>query len=231
MPALDDVANPVARRICLEIGLDGRDGLELFGFVVGDELGELLFQQLVLGLEARDEAEDLFQDLAQGEASVHGGGPAQLGQRVVLFGLVEDFAVDVVDDPVPPSIRNGRRDGFVLPHGILEFLEEHPVDLHPLVADGFLHHSREDVAAQVLVGAGASRRPRNAAVALLGRRQSQDFVVVELGLEVLAVAEEIEEFEGFLVRVGDGLLDLLVEKLLPGSRAGGCRAPSSGRNR
>ena len=34
------------------------------------------------------------------------------------------------------------------------------------------------------------------AVAVPGRRQRQHLVVVELGLEVLAVAEEIEELEG-----------------------------------
>jgi hypothetical protein len=64
--------------------------LKLVGLAVGDELGELFFQQFVLGLEARDQAEDLFQDLAQGQAAVHGGGAAQLVEGVVLVGLVED---------------------------------------------------------------------------------------------------------------------------------------------
>ena len=79
------------------------------GLVVGDELGELLFQQFVLGLEARDEAEDLFQDFAQGQAAVHGGGFAQLVEGVVLLGLVEDLAVHVVDDAVPLSGLDGCR--------------------------------------------------------------------------------------------------------------------------
>ncbi len=82
----------------------------LVGLVVGDELGELLLQQLVLGLEARDEAEDLFQDLAQRQAAVHGGGFAQLVEGVVLLGLVEDLAVHVVDDAVPlPGLDGLRR--------------------------------------------------------------------------------------------------------------------------
>src|ERR1035437_1823523 len=59
LPGFDDVADPAAGDVGLEVGLDGRDGGRLFGLAVGDELGELLFQQLVLGLEARDEAEAL----------------------------------------------------------------------------------------------------------------------------------------------------------------------------
>ena len=108
--ALDDVAHLVAGDVGLEVGLDGRDGLGLFGLGVGDELGELLFQQFVLGLEARDEAEDLLQDLAQGQAAVHGGGFAQLVEGVVLLGLVEDLAVHVVDDAIPlPGLDGCRR--------------------------------------------------------------------------------------------------------------------------
>ena len=125
----------------------------LFGLVVGDELGEFLFQQFVLGLEARDEAEDLLQDLAQGQAAVHGGGFAQLVEGVVLLGLVEDLAVHVVDDPVPLAgfdsvgpMNSFSRTTF------LEFLEEHAVDLHPLGADWLFLDRREDVRAEMLVG-------------------------------------------------------------------------------
>ena len=88
----------------------------LFGLVVGDELGELLFQQFVLGLEARDEAEDLLQDLAQGQPAVDGGGFAELVEGVVLLGLVEDLAVHVVDDAVPLPGLDGCRDDLVLAH-------------------------------------------------------------------------------------------------------------------
>ena len=98
---VDDVADLVAGDVGLEVGLDRRDGLGFFGLVVGDELGELLLQQLILGFEARDEAEDLFQNLAQRQAAIHGGGFAQLVESVVLVGLVEDLAVHVVDDAVP----------------------------------------------------------------------------------------------------------------------------------
>ena len=213
-PVLDDVANLITGRICFEKGLDGRDGLELFGFVVGDKLGEFLFQQLVLGFEARDEAEDFFQNLAQGKASVHGGGLAQLGQSVVLLGLVEDLAVDVVDDLVPPALLHGRRDGFVVPHGIGESVEVHTVDLHPLMSDELYLHCGEDVAAQMFVGAGIDNRRLVASFFtrfFSQLRQFHYFVVVELGLEVLAVAEEIEELEGSLLRVGDIFLYLVVE--------------------
>ncbi len=132
----------------------------LFGLVVGDELGELLFQQFVLGLEARDEAEDLLQDLAQRQAAVHGGGLAQLVEGVVLLGLVEDFAVDVVDDAVPLPGLDGCGDGLVLAHGVLELLEEHAVDLHALVADRLFLDRGEDVGAEVLVGAADDHRAR-----------------------------------------------------------------------
>ena len=49
----------------------------------------------------RNEAQDLLQDLAKCQATVHGGGFAQLVEGVVPLGLVEDFAVHVVDDAVP----------------------------------------------------------------------------------------------------------------------------------
>ena len=35
--AIDDIAHLVAGDICLEVGLDGRDGGGLFGLAVGDE--------------------------------------------------------------------------------------------------------------------------------------------------------------------------------------------------
>src|SRR5712692_7534257 len=50
LAALDDVAHVVAGDVGLEGGLDGRDGLGLFGLGIGDELGELLFQKFVFGL-------------------------------------------------------------------------------------------------------------------------------------------------------------------------------------
>jgi hypothetical protein len=86
------------------------------GLAVGDELGELFFQQFVLGLEAGDEAEDLLQDLAQGQTAVHGGGFAQFVEGVVLLGLVEDLSVHVVDDAVPLPGFDGGGDGVVGAH-------------------------------------------------------------------------------------------------------------------
>jgi len=101
--ALDNVAHLIAGDVGLEECLDGRDGSGLFGLGVGDELGELFLQQLILGLEAWDEAEYLFQNLAQGEAAIHGGSLAQLVKIVILLGFVEDLAVHVVDNAIPVS--------------------------------------------------------------------------------------------------------------------------------
>jgi hypothetical protein len=86
MLIFDDVAHLIAGNVGLEVGLDGRDSGGLLGLGVSDELGELLFQKLVLGLEARDKAEDFLQDLPKGQASVYGGGFAQLVEGVVLRG-------------------------------------------------------------------------------------------------------------------------------------------------
>ena len=175
------------------------------GLVVGDELGELLFQQFILGLEARDEAEDLFQDLTQRQTAIHGGGFAQLVEGVVLLGLVENLAIDIVDDAIPLPGLDGFSDGFVLAHGVLKFLEEHAVDLHALEANGLLLDR----------GRGCPRRdarrcrrrlPDLVAVRLLGplplrRGELQHFIVVELLLEIFAVGKEIEELEGGLLRL------------------------------
>ena len=73
IPGIDDVPDLVARHVSLEIGFDGRHGLGLRQLLIGDEFVEFLFQQFVPGLETRDEVEDLFQDLTQGQATVHGG--------------------------------------------------------------------------------------------------------------------------------------------------------------
>ena len=61
MAALDDVANLIVGDVGLEIALDSRDGLGLFGFGIGDKLGELFFQQFILGLEPWDQPKDFLQ--------------------------------------------------------------------------------------------------------------------------------------------------------------------------
>ena len=104
----------------------------------------------------------------------------------------------------------------VLAHGVLEFLEEHPVDLHPLVADGLFLDRGEDVRAQVLVGAHHNHRACVTAVLgalALGSRELQHLVVVELLLEILAVGEEVEELVGGLLRLRDAILEAVIEKL------------------
>ena len=116
----------------------GDDGAGAVGLVVGDELGEFFFQQFVFGLEAGYQVEDLFQDFAQGEASVNGGGLPQLLQGVVVLGLVEHLAVYVVQDRIPVSGFDGLLDGDVGAHSVCEAVEQHTVNLHALRADGFL---------------------------------------------------------------------------------------------
>src|SRR5712691_898452 len=216
LTALDEMAYLVAGDVGLEEGLDGRDGLGLLGLGIGDELGELLFQQFVLRLEARDQAEDLFEDFAQGQAAVHGGGFAQLVEGVILLGFVEDLAVHVVDDAIPLPGLDGCGDGLVLAHGVLEFLEEHAVDLHALVADGLFPDRGNDILAQVLVGAADHYRSCAAAVIAalaLGPRELQHLVVVELLLEVFAIGEEVEQLEGGLLRLQDAIFEAVVEEL------------------
>src|SRR5271157_5004 len=70
LPALDDVTDSPTCDVGFKVALDGRDGGGLFGLVISDKLGELFFEQLILGLEARDETEYLLKDLAQGQAAV-----------------------------------------------------------------------------------------------------------------------------------------------------------------
>ena len=216
LSGIDDVTDEVAGDVGLEVGLDGRDGPDLFGLVIGHELVEFLFQQLVPGLEAGDQVEDLLEDLPKGHAAVHGRGLSQLGQRVVLLRLVEDLPVYVVEDAVPLSGLDGCCDDLVPAHGALEFLEEHAVDPHPLGTDGLLLDRGEDVPAQVLVGACVEGN-RFLALSFMGvfiDRQLQHLVVVEPGLEVLAVGEEVEELECGLLGPDDALRQARIERLV-----------------
>jgi hypothetical protein len=168
---VDDVAHAAAGDVGLEVVLDRRDGRWRLGHAVGDELGELLFEQFVLGLEARDEAEDLFQNLAQGEAAVHGGGLAQLVEGVVLLGLVEDLAVDVVDHAVPLAGLDGGGDEVGFSRTVSSKLRRTCGRSSCPRADGLLLDVARDVGAEVLVGAFVHDRPGAAiAVARLGRR-------------------------------------------------------------
>ena len=51
---VDDLADAAIGDVGLEVSLDRRDGLGFVRLVVGDELGELLLQQFILGFEARE---------------------------------------------------------------------------------------------------------------------------------------------------------------------------------
>ena len=161
LAGVDDVANLVTGGVGLEVGFQRGNGFGFVGLVVGDELEELLFEQVVLRFEARDEAENLFEDFAETKTTVHGGGFAELVEVVELGGLIEEFLVHIVDDAVPLAGLDAGGDEVVLAHGVLKLLVEHAVDLHALLADGFLLDGGEDVIAEVLVGAaGGSRRIR-----------------------------------------------------------------------
>ena len=98
---VDDVANLVTGGVGLEVGLQRWNGLGLVGLVVGDELGELLFEQVVLRFEAWDEAGNLFEDFAETKTVVHGGGFSELIEVVELVWFFEELLVYVVDDAVP----------------------------------------------------------------------------------------------------------------------------------
>ena len=128
------------------------------GCIVGHELREFLFQHFVPGFESRDQPEYLLQNLPEGDAAVHGRCPAELFERIILLGTVENLLVDVVDDPVPLTGFDGPGDDVVLSYGILEFLEEHAVDLHPFRTDGLDLDRGQDVPAEIFVGARVGAR-------------------------------------------------------------------------
>ena len=128
-----DVAQVAVGGVCLEVVLDGDDGSGPIRLVVGDELGELLLQKFVFGLEARYEIEDLFQDFAEGQATVNRRGLSQLVEGVVVLGLVEDLPVYVVNDEVPVAGFHSVLYDVVRPNGVGEAVEQHTVYLHALV--------------------------------------------------------------------------------------------------
>lgn len=88
--AINDITYPIAGHVRLEVGFDGRDGRWRFWDSVCNELRKLFLQQLILGLEARDKTEDLLQDFAEGQTTIHSGGFAQFIESVILLRLVED---------------------------------------------------------------------------------------------------------------------------------------------
>ncbi len=199
IPGIDDVADLVAGQVRFEKGLDGRYGEGFLYFVIVNEFVEFLFEQFVPGFETGDEVEDLFQDLSQAQAPVHGGGFAQLVEAVVFLGFVEHFMVDVVDNALPLSGFDGLDDRLVLAHGIREPVEEHAVDFHALEADGRFTDMGEGVLLHVFItiaGECGAVLFLHTNLQRRGLGELQDLVVVELVLEIFAIAEEIEELEG-----------------------------------
>ena len=130
---------------------------------------------------------------------------AQLGEGVVLLGLVENFLIHIVDGAIPLARLNSLGNEVVVAHLVGKAVEEHPINSHPLGADLLLLDRREKVASQVLVGVGIYNRPWIVpfpSASISQPRQFQYLVIVELVLEVLAVAEEVEQLEGGLLRLG-----------------------------
>ena len=98
---------------------------------------------------------------------------------------------------------------MILAHGVCEFVEEHAVNFHAVVADVFFRDGRENIPPQMLVPV-AHRRRGIAFMNASALRQFQYLIVVELGLEVFAVAEEIKEFEGGFLGVRDAVFEAVV---------------------
>ena len=75
---VDDFAQAFVGGVGLEEVLQGDDGVGVFaqgfGRLVEQEFLEFGVEQFILAFEAGNEAEDLFEDFAQGEAAVDTGG-------------------------------------------------------------------------------------------------------------------------------------------------------------
>ncbi len=120
---------------------------------VEDELLELVFEQFVLGLKAGDEAEDLLQDFTDGDAAIHPGGASEFFEIEKFLGFVEQVGVHVFGGLVPLLGLDLLFERRIVLDLILEFLEEHAVDLHAQRADLLGHHAEYFVGARTLVGA------------------------------------------------------------------------------
>ena len=133
----------------------------------------------------------------------------------MLVGFVENLPIDVVDDLVPLARLHRFGNRLVVAHRVFELVEEHAIDLHALGGDLLDANRFENVVTQMLVSA-AGRRRRVRALPLDTRRlwKLDHLVVLELGLEVLARCEEVEKLERGLRRLGDVVLEVLVEELL-----------------
>ena len=107
-------------------------------------------------------------------------------------------------------------DGGIVAYSVLEFLEEHPVDLHPLIADCLFSNRRNDVGTEVLVCAVNDYRPFASIRATLALRpwKLDHLVVVVFFLEVLAVGKEVEEFVRGLLWLRNAISEAVVEKLI-----------------
>src|SRR6185437_13192540 len=214
---VDAVAQLVADNVGLEEISDGRHGGGFIRLAVGHEFGELLFQQLILRLEAWDQAEDLFQYLAQADATIHCRCPAQFFERVVLLRFVENFAVDIVNDAIPLPGFHRFGDGSVSAHGVFETIEEHAINLHAVFGDRLLTHRGDDVRAEMrILTARWWWRVATVATLVFWPRKLQHLVVIELLLEVFAIGEEVEQLERGFVGMRDchlyGVVEQLVQK-------------------
>ena len=140
-PPIDNVPHVRVGGVCLEVVSDGDDRLGAVRLVVGHKLIELVFQELVFGLEAGNEAEDFFEDLPQAEAPIHLGGLAESCESVVFLQFVKHIFVHVVDHPIPLAGLDCLPDVLILTHGVCEAVKEHSVDLHAPASRRSLHEA------------------------------------------------------------------------------------------
>ncbi|MNE78061.1 hypothetical protein D3C80_1744290 [compost metagenome] len=104
--------------------------------LVGEqELLEFILQQLILALEIGDQAENFLQDFLETQAAIHCGCTTQFVEVEIFVGLVEQIGNHVVDGLFPLLVFDLLLQGRVGLDLILEFLEEHAVNFHSLVAN------------------------------------------------------------------------------------------------
>ena len=202
LTGLDNVTEVGIGNVCLEDVLD-RQGLFRRGVVNRQELVAFLVEQVFLGLEIGDQADDLFEHLTQGQPPVRGNGLSELVEIEEILGFVEDFLADVFLSLVPVARGNEFVDQGVILDGLGKAAEEFPVDPHAVGTDGGFVQHLERVGLEAFEFLAGNHRAGGASGGFVAaeRGELEDFVVVVLLFEILAVGKEVKELEMLL---GDG---------------------------